>query len=209
MTMTDTTPQAACSASHPLDGMACEVPGPHDAHAYTPFAGDGKPVTWTDADQAAAATAQADARLYTLAGHIAALAGAGYEVAFTPAGAHGIAAHVEKPGNPDAGSTALGKTAAAALWAASPLHGDDVPFAVTDEGGLDASLDDFNDRLNALEDHRDKFDHVEAQLIHIMVGLLVESRPDSDLARGYRKDTAEYEARVAAEKAAAADSGED
>jgi hypothetical protein len=96
------------------------------------------------------APAPVDTRLPTFAGHVAALLGAGYEVAFTPGGAHGVAAHVEKPGDPEAGCTALGATAAAALWAASPLH-DGVPFTVTDEGSRDAGLDNLDDRLSAVE----------------------------------------------------------
>lgn len=65
----------------------------------------------------------------TLEAHIAALVAQGYEVAFTAGfGADPVAAHVEKPGDPDAGCTALAYTAAAALWAASPLHADDEPF---------------------------------------------------------------------------------
>jgi|SRR5712691_5454256 len=78
------------------------------------------------------------------------------------------------------------------MWAGSDATPGSRP------GVLDAGADDLYDRVNALEARHDKFDRVEAQLIHIMVALLVESRPDGELARSYRKDTAEYEAREAA-----------
>ena len=52
---------------------------------------------------------------------------AGYEVAFTKDDG-GYWAHVDNDQDPDKGCTAGGETPELALWAASPLHGDDEPM---------------------------------------------------------------------------------
>lgn len=78
---------------------------------------------------------------YSLDVMIAAHIAAGFEVTFTAGfGADPVAAHVEKSGDPDAGCTALGCTAAAALWAASPLHDDAEPYPGEDmtPGAIDS-----------------------------------------------------------------------
>lgn len=127
--MTDIIPQGhaiTCPAATG-DGVRCTVEGRGHQFHYGPDAGGGVRRMWADAGQAA--DAPVDARLHTLGGHIAALVAQGYEVTFTVGfGADPVGAHVEKPGDPDAGCTALGYTAAAALWAASPLHSDDEPM---------------------------------------------------------------------------------
>jgi hypothetical protein len=144
--------------------------------------------------------ATTDPRPYTLAGHIGALLAAGYEVAFTP-DADGIFAHVDDRSDPqsDKGCTAGGKTAAEALWAASPLHGDDEPFPgelpapglADDVRTLSADMTDVLGRLDAIEDH----ERTERALVHVIVQLMAASSPDGELARQMR---AEREAAAAA-----------
>jgi hypothetical protein len=139
--------------------------------------------------------------LYTLGGHIAALLAEGYDVTFarSPGGSQPFEAYLVR-GKED---TVLGDggTLAEALWAVSPLHGDDVPFIVTDEGARDHDLrvlgDDMaglRDRVEALEERHDRFDLVEEQLVYTMVDALVRADPDGELARHLRESRAKREA---------------
>jgi hypothetical protein len=176
-----------------------------------------------------------DPRPYTLGGQVLALLARGFEVTFslnTGAGDR-FFVNLEKDGDPDAGVTAGSDTLDRALWAASPLHGDDEPFpggacacghaggshweiaepgnvsevygpragcAVlgcrcaayapglpapaieTDVRTLSADMADVFGRLNILEARHDKFDRAEAALVDALVGLLVDSSPDGELA---------------------------
>jgi hypothetical protein len=139
---------------------------------------------------------------YTLDAMIAGLVGAGYHVSFTEGfGAEPFGAHVEFPGDPEAGCTALGYTPALALAAALPetvaesLAALPAPAVADDLRTINADIEDFNDRLNTLEARHDKFDRVEAALVHVMVELLLKSDPDGELAR-------HFAGKRAAEKAA-------
>lgn len=127
-----------------------------------------------DGIPAAAAVATPPAAGGSLEGMIAAHVAAGFEVSFTVGGGDGFWAHLDKADDPDAGCTSGGRTLAEALWAASPLHGDDVPFVATDAGALEHALEELwnyqstlGARIHALEDKNDHRDDISLLILTI------------------------------------------
>ena len=142
----------------------------------------------------------------TLDAMIAGLVSAGYHVSFTEGfGAEPFGAHVEFPGDPGAGCTALGYTASLALAAALPEAVAEsltaalpAPAVADDLRTLGADVEDLNDRLTVVEDRAARFDRAEAEMIDIIMALLVEQNPGGELARELKERRAERRAAQAA-----------
>jgi hypothetical protein len=150
--------------------------------------------------------------LHTLDAMLTALTAAGYYVSVSRETA-GYVAGVSRawPGDGDSYQPdAIGDTLAGALAGALPEAVADALAALPagdladDIRTINADLEDFNDRLNVLEDRHDKFDRVESELVNVMVCLLEAQNPE---LRELRQESARR--RPAAGKRAAAAASQD
>lgn len=133
---------------------------------------------------------------YSLDAMLTALTAAGYYVSFTQEPA-GYVASVSRAAEGDGDRyehDATGATLAGALAAALPEAVEAYLAAMTppalpapavedDVRTLSADMADVFGRLNALEDHRDKFDHVEREMVLVIIELLTDRNPRGELAR--------------------------
>jgi hypothetical protein len=128
----------------------------------------------------------------TLDAMIAGLVSAGYHVSFTEGfGAEPFGAHVEFPGDPDAGCTALGYTAALALAAALPEAVEESLTALAPAAPAEVFAADvwetvygIEERLNALEAERDLTGRDVRTLIRCLADFIAQDHPGGFTAAG-------------------------
>jgi hypothetical protein len=146
---------------------------------------------------------------FTLDAMLAELTAQGYYVSFTrePEGYVASVSRAAEGDRDDYQHDAIGDTLAGALAGALPeavaeaLTALPAPGLADDVRTLSADMTDVFGRLNALEDRHDKFDHVESELVNVMVCLLEAQNPE---LRELRQESARRRAQAGKQAAGAA-----